>query len=87
MITIHDLLEIYVHDQGNITGGYLHVVLDDMNTETNHVEFCYKECLIANEIVGLKIAEILLKCSEQERINICKQFQTIAGYPNAGEDR
>ena len=62
MISVHDLLEIYVHDQGNITGGYLHIVLDDMNIEDRSVEFCYRECLKNNDLVGYKIAEILLNC-------------------------
>ncbi len=89
-MSIHEelefLLDIYVNEQGNCTGGLLHVVLDEENIDNRFVKFCFRETLINNELVGHRIAKIIYYQSESERLQTCKLFKIIAKYPVDEED-
>ena len=54
-------------DTKNITGGTLHIVLDDYNTEDEHVEWCRKHAQEKGDADGVYLAELLQQFTEQER--------------------
>lgn len=55
---------------GNITGGKLHIVLDDGNAETHHVEWCLQQATQAGKADAMFLAELLLQFTEDERAEI-----------------
>ncbi len=54
----------------NPTWGSLHIVLDDLNTENHHVEFCIKSAQERGDKEGEDLGRILLKLSESQRARI-----------------
>lgn len=70
--------EVYnTHD--GIVGGYGHIVFDDGNTETHHVEFCIEEAKkggygLSEEtrVASLKALEAMLLLSEKERNKVLR---------------
>lgn len=55
---------------GNTCGGSLHIVLDDFNTEDEHVEWCRNHAQEKGDVDGVYLAELLQKFTEQERNEI-----------------
>lgn len=53
-------------DAGRV-GGHLHIVLDDGNTEDNHVQFCLDSATKDNCTTCIKLAELMLKMSKTQR--------------------
>lgn len=61
------LIGAYYALDGNITGGSLHIVLDDGNLETEHVEWCVRWAAEKNDPDGVFLARLLLKFTDAER--------------------
>lgn len=62
-----DLVRYYYEDAGNGCGGTLHIVLDDGNTEFDHIEYCRKECEENGDSLGQLICDILFCFTDEER--------------------
>lgn len=60
----------YYRQPGNSTGGSLHVVLDDMNTESCHVRFCMEWALEHGDIAGFFLAWTLLTMTRSQRARV-----------------
>ena len=60
-----DLISFYYETE--ITGGNLHIVLDDGNVEDGNIYFCQQEAESANDRLGYLIATILRSFTEEER--------------------
>jgi hypothetical protein len=54
----------------NPTWGSLHIVLDDGNVETEHVEFCRDWAKREGDAEGEALAEILLRMSQTQRLKL-----------------
>lgn len=61
------LVKKYYAKSGNEIGGSLHLVLEDGNTSTTHVEYCLRFAQENNDIDGIVLAELLLKMSRTQR--------------------
>ena len=62
-------LESYINEYYNehITGGCLHIVLDDGNYEDEHVKFCVDYAIKRHDLAAEEIARELLKMNVQHR--------------------
>lgn len=49
----------------------LHIVIDDLNVETHHVEWCRNEAQRIGDEDGVRLAEVLLTLTEDERREVC----------------
>ena len=57
-------------------GGSLHIVLDDLNLETENVEFCLSLAKLKKDYWGEVIASLLLEFTEEERDKIiCRPYE------------
>jgi len=61
------LVRAYYALPGNSTGGSLHIVLDDGNTDDSSVLFCIRRAHQLDDTDGITLAEILLKMSRTQR--------------------
>ena len=51
-----------IYSEYNNAGGYLHIVLDDGNIESEIIEWCIKDCI--SKIEDVKEKEVYLECAE-----------------------
>jgi hypothetical protein len=65
------VIAAYVKKPGNDMGGSLHIVLDDGNIESHHVEFCRNYARDQGDEDGEKLAELLLQMSASQRRRLC----------------
>ena len=68
--TVPEVLSIvkaYYSKPNNGVGGSLHIVLEDGNIETHHIEFCKENARKNNDLDGVALAELLLKMSYTQR--------------------
>ena len=75
--TVPDVLPImyaYRDVKGNESGGSLHVVLDDGNTEDAHVNFCIRYAKDQGDAAGVQLGEMLLKMSPAQRKKLSDMF-------------
>lgn len=68
----------------NPTGGYLHIVLDDENSERCHVEWCRDLAAKNGDLVGVTLADALLELDDDEREKVCEDYEYGEG-PEAEE--
>lgn len=61
------LIKAYYAKPGNGVGGWLHIVLDDGNIETSHIEYCKQSAIEHNDADGVAIADLLLRMSKTQR--------------------
>lgn len=61
-------------DGSNASGGSLHIVLDDGNTETEHVEFCLQYAKDHNDPEGVALSELLLRASLTQRNKLYRNY-------------
>jgi hypothetical protein len=77
---------VYDHPEGSM-GGDLHIVLDDWNIETEHIEFCAGEIgrndRASPELLAIEseLVDLLLPMSEEERASALGLAE---GYGAAG---
>jgi hypothetical protein len=57
-------------EMGN--GGSLHIVVDDGNIETHHVQFCRDYAAERNDAEGVRIADLLLQMSKTQRKKVAE---------------
>lgn len=62
----------YLDKPGNGCWGSLHIVLDDFNLETDHVEFCIKYAHEKGDLDGYELGLILRQLSQTQRMKIAK---------------
>ncbi len=62
---------------GNGCGGNLHIVLDDGNLETGHVQFCLDQAQEHNDEKGIELAKALLDLTEDQRDTIYQSLFTL----------
>lgn len=60
------MINAYYEKDGNSAGGRLHIVLDDLNLESDHIEFCIGQAREAGDWDGVLIGQQLLLLSEAE---------------------
>jgi hypothetical protein len=56
----------YLFD-GNVSGGHLHIVLDEGNIEDGHVKFCIEQARNAGDISGVLLGRVLNQMSDTQR--------------------
>jgi hypothetical protein len=61
------LVRAYYAKPGNAVGGNLHIVLDEGNVETGHVEWCLARAREEGDADGAALAELLLRMSKTQR--------------------
>ena len=63
---ITQLIKYYYDELDNCAGGYLHIVLDDNNTEHANIMWCQNECRKNNDSFGIFLCDVLLEFTEDE---------------------
>lgn len=58
------------YNSGNITGGVLHIVLDDGNIEDHHIIWCRDRAVEREDWDAVEIANRLLKLTYEQRETI-----------------
>lgn len=71
------LIEKYTETE--ITGGSLHIILDDCNTTDKDVLFCLEHSKNKKDFWGEQLCNLLLCFSEEERTNIIVYSWDITG--------
>lgn len=61
------LVKVYYAKPGNGTGGSLHIVLEDGNVETSHVQWCLERAQEQGDEDGVALARLLLRMSRTQR--------------------
>lgn len=61
------IIDAFYQMEGNICGGSLHIVTDDGNVETHHVEFCLNYARERGDQDGIFLAQLLLQFTQAER--------------------
>ena len=61
-------------DAGNISGGSLHIVLDDGNIDRQDIEYCIQEAKSDGDKEGAEIGETLLLMSKTQRKKVAARF-------------
>jgi hypothetical protein len=74
---LDELIDAFYLLPGNGSGGLLHVVLDDCNYETVHVELCRDEARTTGDEHAFWLAQILLAMTEHERCQILDGEDTL----------
>lgn len=64
------VLKAYLKLPGNNVGGSFHAVLDDGNTQDCHVKWCLEYAREKGDAEGVKLGELLLRCSRTQRIKL-----------------
>ena len=62
-VQVRGMIEKYYEKKGNNVGGNLHIVLDDMNYEKEHILFCRERALEHKDEDGIALADALLGLS------------------------
>lgn len=62
--------------EGNNMGGSLHIVLDDGNTEYNHVKWCIEYARKCGDLKGVELGETLLRMSRTQRRKLAALFHS-----------
>lgn len=60
----------------NGAGGSLHIVLDDSNIDDDSVRFCHRYAKEMGDDLGVKLAELLLRCSKTQRKRLASMAKT-----------
>lgn len=68
------LLARFLAAPGNLTGGVLHIVLEDYNVNDKDVAFCRDEAMRAGDVFGRIIASLLLRMSRTQRLRLAGLF-------------
>lgn len=61
-----DFIHYYYKDLGNVSGGYLHIVLDDGNIDDECIYHCQLDCEKHNDSFGFFLARLLREFTEDE---------------------
>ncbi len=68
------MMYAYRDTEGNGVGGSLHIVLDDGNTEDNHVKWCIEYAKDRADAAGVELGETLLRMSRTQRRKLAGLF-------------
>lgn len=63
---VKDFIKFYYDELGNVTGGYLHIVLDDGNINHETIYWCQTECEKHKDTFGYFLATLLRHFTEDE---------------------
>ncbi len=77
------MMYAYRDTEGNGVGGSLHIVLDDGNTEDDHVKWCIEYAKERGDAAGVELGETLLRMSRTQRGKLAGLFYA----PNAPGER
>jgi hypothetical protein len=64
---IGDLVRAYYWGDGNGVGGYLHIVLDDGNTDAVSINWCIARAESEGDLFGALLGRLLLTLPEEDR--------------------
>lgn len=85
-VTIDSVLakaKAYYTKPGNGCGGSLHIVLDDGNTEPDHVQWCIDHAIETDDEDGVALATDLLALSQAQRDSV---YARLHGHPEPEEE-
>lgn len=68
------MMYAYRDTEGNGAGGSLHIVLDDGNTEDDHVKWCIEHAKERGDVAGVELGEMLLRMSRTQRKKLSARF-------------
>jgi hypothetical protein len=74
ILEVLPIMQEFAKLEQNGAGGVLHIVLDDENVEDKHVQFCINEAKKQNDLLGLKLGNLLLKMSKTQRRKLSRMF-------------
>ena len=75
MKTVSQVVELVKnYYKTNQSGGSLHIVLDDGNTETNHVVWCLLCAHDEGDKEGEDLPNVLLELSKEERDSVYEKY-------------
>jgi hypothetical protein len=76
MPTVEEVLPVVreYYANGNPTGGWLHIVLDDGNTEDESVRDCLKWAEEDGDVAGVALARLLLEMTETQRDELYQRY-------------
>lgn len=69
-----EVIRVYYDKPENGAGGNLHIVLDDGNIETCHIEWCRNYARENGDVDGVELANILLGMSEAQMEEIYTSY-------------
>lgn len=73
VINIPDVIDRFkAYHLDNPCWGSLHIVLDDINIQNSHVEFCIDYANQNNDKEGEALARILLQMSKSQRLKLIR---------------
>lgn len=73
--TVPDVMPLVrAYYETHLTGGHLHIVLDDGNVADHHIHFCRAEAEKAGDPEGVALADALLLMSERQRLKIYREI-------------
>jgi len=75
---IMPLLEAFAEAPGNSMGGCLHIVLEDGNTENEHVQWCVDHAIEKGDELGAAVAKVMLAMSRTQRRKLCRIWENLA---------
>lgn len=79
---LRQIVDAFYALPGNIVGGVLHIVLDDFNLETHHVQWCRQEAEKVDDKDAIFLADLLLLYSQKERFDILAPDYITEDDPN-----
>jgi hypothetical protein len=71
---VTELAQYFREQPSNSVGGSLHIVLDDENIETRHVQFCIDQATAAGDLLGVALGSALIKCSYTQRRKVSRGY-------------
>lgn len=85
-LTITDvapLVHAYRELPGNEAGGNFHLVIDNMNVDDSHVQFCLDQARSTGDAAGVELGEVLLRLSRTQRLKVASLPRPVdrAGVP------
>ena len=63
---LKELIKFYIEELDHPTGGYLHVILDDGNTDAASIRYCLSECQLYGDSFGIFLARLMREFTEDE---------------------
>jgi hypothetical protein len=75
--TVPEVLPVvwaYRDKPNNSVGGSLHIVLEDDNVETGHVQWCRQYAEQQGDSDGVALADVLLRMSITQRLKLADRF-------------
>lgn len=83
---LNQFVQFYYNDLGNVTGGHLHICLDDGNLSASDIWWCQQEAENAGDTFAIFLGQLMRHFSTQELEEHYKSYWGMREYdPNTYE--